>query len=107
MAAYAVFLKEKTIDAEEMGTYSTLAKPTLSQHPARPLVFYGMLNILEGPAFEGAVILEFESMVEARAWYESSEYQVAAKHRRAGASFRVFLIEGSPSTHQTRAGSEG
>ena len=67
MPAYAVLLREKTIDAKEMETYSSLARQTLNQRPAKPLAFYGMLEVLEGPAFEGAVILEFVSMIEARA----------------------------------------
>ena len=96
MRAYVVFLRENTIDEQEMATYSELAKPTLSQHPATSLAFYGTLEVLEGPGFEGAVVLEFPSMDEARAWYNSSAYQAAARHRKAGANNRVFLIEGTP-----------
>ena len=87
--------REKTTNKEEMKTYSALAQQTLRQRTAKLLAFYGALDVLEGPAFEGAVILEFASMTEARAWYKSSEYQAAAKQRRAGASFRVFLLEGN------------
>jgi uncharacterized protein (DUF1330 family) len=95
MSAYVVFLRESTMDEQEMKTYSELAKPTLSKHPGKPLAFYGALNVLEGPDFEGAVILEFPSMDEARAWYDSPEYQAVVKHRHAGATYRVFIIEGT------------
>ena len=95
MSAYVVFIRESTIDEQEMKTYSELANPTLSRYSGRPLAFYGALEVLEGPGFEGAVVLEFPSLHEARAWYGSSEYQAAAKHRRAGATYRVFIIEGT------------
>jgi uncharacterized protein (DUF1330 family) len=49
---------------------------------------------LEGPPVEGAVILSFPSMSEARAWYESPAYQAAREHRLKGAEYRVFLVEG-------------
>jgi uncharacterized protein (DUF1330 family) len=96
MPAYVVFTRENTIDAQEMESYTKLAKPTLSQHPGTPLAFYGRLDVLEGPDFEGAVVLEFPSMDEARAWYDSPEYQAAVKHRQAGANYRVFIVEGTP-----------
>jgi uncharacterized protein (DUF1330 family) len=50
--------------------------------------------VLEGPPVEGAVILSFPSMSEARAWYESPAYQAAREHRLKGAEYRVFLVEG-------------
>lgn len=95
MPAYVVFTRENTIDTQEMETYTKLAKPTLSQHPGTPLAFYGELDVLEGSDFEGAVILEFPSMDEARAWYNSPEYLEAAKHRKAGANYRVFIVAGT------------
>jgi uncharacterized protein (DUF1330 family) len=72
MAAYVIFMREKTTDEQELKLYSELALPTLSNRPATPLAFYGALDVLEGPAFEGAAL-----------------------HRRQGASYRVFIVEGS------------
>jgi uncharacterized protein (DUF1330 family) len=94
MAAFIVFLREKTSNADEMETYSKVALPTLVGRPANPRAFYGKLAVLEGPNFEGAVILEFPSMDDARSWYDSPEYQAAAVHRKLGSTFRVFIIEG-------------
>jgi uncharacterized protein (DUF1330 family) len=40
------------------------------------------------------VVLEFESVESARAWYESDAYQAAAKLRRAAADCNAVIISG-------------
>jgi uncharacterized protein (DUF1330 family) len=94
MTAYVVFTRESTANQQEMETYTGLALPTLKGRPVTPRAFYGALDVLEGPPFEGAVVLEFPSMADAQAWYHSPEYQAAAKHRHAGATYRVFIVDG-------------
>ncbi len=94
MAAYVIFIRQSTKDEEEMKTYAGLAGPTLDGHPVTPLVFYGALTGLEGTAPEGAVVLQFPSVREARVWYDSPAYQAAALHRKAGANYDVFIVEG-------------
>jgi uncharacterized protein (DUF1330 family) len=94
MPAFVVFIRESTSNAAEMEVYGNLALPTLAGRPARPRAFYGKLEVLEGPMFEGAVILEFSSADEARSWYQSPEYQAAAEHRRSASHFRIFIVEG-------------
>jgi uncharacterized protein (DUF1330 family) len=95
MAAYVIFMRETTTNEQELKTYSGLALPTLANRPVTPLAFYGALDVLEGPAFEGAVVFQFPSVSEARSWYNSPDYQAAAQHRKAGATYRVFIVEGS------------
>jgi uncharacterized protein (DUF1330 family) len=95
MAAYVVFIREVTKDEQELKRYAELALPTLANHPVTPLAFYGALDVLEGPAFEGAVVLQFPSVSEARSWYDSPDYQAAALHRKQGSTYRVFVVEGS------------
>ena len=97
MAAYIVFMREGTSNKEEMEIYTQLALPTLHGRNVNARAFYGRLDVLEGPTFEGAVILEFPSASDAKAWYQSPEYQAAAEHRRTGATFRVFIVEGTRS----------
>ena len=60
----------------------------------KPLAVYGKHEMLEGPAIEGAVILEFPTVEAARAYYHSAAYQDAVQHRFLGADYRVFIIEG-------------
>jgi uncharacterized protein (DUF1330 family) len=94
MAAYVVFTRIRTDNDEELKIYAGLAVPTLQNHPVKPLAFYGTLDVLEGPALEGAVVLEFPSSEAARAWYNSKEYQKALPHRKAGADYSVFIVDG-------------
>ncbi len=52
---------------------------------------WGQYENLEGEAHERHMVLEFDSLAEARRFYESPEYQ-AAKALRAGAATGTFVI---------------
>ena len=94
MPAYVVLTREHTHDTQEMERYSAKAKAAREGHDPQPLAFYGDVEVLEGSAMEGAVILRFPDMAAARAWYHSPAYQEARKHRFQGADYRVFLVDG-------------
>ncbi len=94
MPAYIVFTRESTSNEQELKTYSALAFPTLKDRAVKPLAFYGAVDVLEGAGFEGAVIFEFPTVADARDWYDSPAYQAAAKHRKAGSNYRVFIVDG-------------
>ena len=49
---------------------------------------------IEGPEAQGSVIIEFPTMDEARAWYQSEAYQAARAVRFQGADYRVFITQG-------------
>ena len=86
--------RESTTDPVEMDTYASMASAAAEGHNLIPRVLYGSFELLEGAPFEGAVVLEFPTAGQARAWYDSPSYQAAAAHRRAGANYRVFIIDG-------------
>ncbi len=94
MVAYVVLIREETTDKAELDTYASLAPAASKGHPITRRAFYGAFEVLEGPSFEGAVILEFPSAAEAKAWYDSPDYQAAMQHRHAGSRSRTFIIEG-------------
>lgn len=94
MAAYAVFIREMTRNPAEMQVYAGKAGATLAGHSVKVLVAYGKQEVLEGPQAEGMVILEFPTMTEARAWYDSPAYCEARDHRFQGADYRVIFVEG-------------
>jgi uncharacterized protein (DUF1330 family) len=77
-----------------MKVYSSKAGDTLAGHPVTPRVVYGAFEMLEGNPIEGAVVLEFPTAREARAWYYGSAYQQAVIHRHAGSDYRVFIVDG-------------
>ncbi len=94
MAAYAVFIREMIRNPAEMQVYAGKAGGTLEGHPVKVLVAYGKQEVLEGPQAEGMVILEFPTMAEAKAWYDSPAYREAREHRFQGADYRAILVEG-------------
>jgi uncharacterized protein (DUF1330 family) len=95
MVAYVVFTREKTTNQAELDTYARMAPAAAEGHNVSFLALYGKHEVLEGPAMEGAVVLRFPTIEEARRWYDSPAYQEASTHRHAGAEYRVFIVEGA------------
>lgn len=52
------------------------------------------METLEGESVDGAVILAFPTLADAKASYASPLYQAALPHRLKGAEYRVFITEG-------------
>jgi len=94
MVAYVVFTREKLRNPEEYQRYREKAGPAAKGHPLKALALYGKHEVLEGPAIEGAVILEFPTVEAAKVYYSSPAYQDAVKHRFLAADYRVFIVEG-------------
>ncbi|MCW1383894.1 DUF1330 domain-containing protein [Novosphingobium sp. KCTC 2891] len=94
MAAYAIFIRNSTSDPAGMEKYGQMAGPTMAGHKVQPLVVYNPCETPEGEPAEGLVVLKFDTMAEAKAWYESDAYQEAAKVRKASSDYRVILTEG-------------
>lgn len=92
--AYVIFIRDGMKDPAEFALYGPKAAAARGDHKLTPLAFYGPLTVLEGPPAEGAVIIRFPSVAEARAWYDSPAYQEALRHRLKGADYRVMIIEG-------------
>jgi uncharacterized protein (DUF1330 family) len=95
MKAYLVFTRDKTLDKNEMDTYSREVPTTFSGHDFKILALYGPYEDLEGAATEGTVILEFPSTEAAKAWYNSAAYREVREHRFKGANYRATLVEGT------------
>jgi uncharacterized protein (DUF1330 family) len=95
MVAYVVFTREKMRNPEEFGRYREKVGPASEGHPLKRLAVYGKHETLEGPAIDGAVILEFPTIEAAKTYYNSPAYQDAVKHRFLGADYRVFIVEGA------------
>lgn len=96
MSAYMIYLRDEIIDQKEMDIYNEESKKAPHEYEARPLAFYGKTVTLEGPEVDGATIIEFKNIEEAKATYDNPVYQEAMKHRLKGAKYRVFVIEGLP-----------
>ena len=98
MATYIIFIREgEIVDAEAMKTYQggmasvgAVSKST----GMKPLIAYGALEMLEGDAADGAVVLEFPDEAAAKAWYFSPEYQELVKIRQKAAPYRAMMVKG-------------
>lgn len=89
-----VYVRDRILDPAEMKLYEDSAAAASSGHTMTPLAYYGAVETLEGVAVDGAVIVQFPSMADARAAYNDPRYQEALKHRLKGADYRVFITEG-------------
>lgn len=88
-----VILTEAIEDPEGMKAYGQAARTTMSG--ATALAVDTAPTVLEGTWHgDQTVVLEFESVDAARAWYESEGYQNAAKLRHAAADCNVVIIAG-------------
>jgi uncharacterized protein (DUF1330 family) len=97
MTAYVIFLREEPVhDPAAMEKYRNSDKSYVKEFTMKPLAVYGALEALEGPLPDGVVMLEFPTVEEARAWYNSPGYQAAAPHRIKAANYRGFIVEGLP-----------
>jgi len=85
---------DKTLDKNELDTYSKEVRATFAGHEAKILALYGAYEDLEGAPTEGTVILEFPSTEAAKAWYNGEPYRAVREHRFKGANYRVTLVEG-------------
>lgn len=94
MAAYAIFVREKLRDPKIIDAYNAKAGPSLAGHPVKVLAAYGGHENIEGAPIEGAVILEFPTMGDAKAWYDGPAYREARALRFQGADYRVFFVQG-------------
>jgi uncharacterized protein (DUF1330 family) len=94
MKGYLIFTRDKTLDKNELDTYSKEVPATFAGHDFKILALYGAYEDLEGSATEGTVILEFPSIEAAKAWYDGAPYRAVREHRFKGANYRVTLVEG-------------
>ena len=78
-------------DPEAYAEYAKGATEAIRKYSGRPLARGGAHEALEGEARARNVIIEFESLEQAKRYYHSPEYQ-AAKAKRAGAAVGEFVV---------------
>lgn len=92
--AYVIFT-ETIKDEEGMAEYLKAAGPSIVSSGAKVLAGGPASEVLEGDWHgEKTVVLEFESLDAARAWYRSPEYTRAKPLRQAAAETNAVIVEG-------------
>ncbi|MBA3833407.1 MAG: DUF1330 domain-containing protein [Chthoniobacterales bacterium] len=94
MPAYIIVEIEVT-DPAAYEEYRRGAAATLASHGAKYLVRGGAAETLEGDRPpQRIVVVEFESMASARAWWNSEEYREPKALRQRCAITQMTLVEG-------------
>lgn len=94
MGAYLI-VDAKSSDPVRMADYRRLAQVAVDHHGGRYLVRGGACESLEGHwTPERIVVVQFDSMERARAFYDSPEYKAAREVRKDCSHFDMLLVEG-------------
>lgn len=95
-SAPAFYVAEfEVTDPEGMKPYSAQVESTFKPYGGVFVVRGGQTISLEGtPPKRRRVVIRFDSMAKAKAWYNSAEYVELRKIRQRSAKTDVYLIEG-------------
>lgn len=94
MAAYLI-VQISIRDEDAYERYKQLAPQSIAQYGGRYLVRGGATHILEGTWHPARlVVLEFPSVEQSRAWWESPEYAEAKALRHSCAATEMLVVEG-------------
>ena len=94
MAAY-VIISARITDPEQFKRYQDLAGPSLRSHGGRVMAAGSDFERMEGQWEKPTVVmLEFESVEQAKNWYESPDYQDAIEARTGAAEFDLIVMPG-------------
>jgi uncharacterized protein (DUF1330 family) len=82
-------------DAIGYDEYKNLAPPSIAAHGGKYLARGGQTEVLEGAwSPSRLVILQFETIEQARKWLNSVEYRAARELRHKTATSNMVVIEG-------------
>jgi uncharacterized protein (DUF1330 family) len=95
MAGYVVADVE-VLDAEAFRQYQAQTPATVRQYGGEFVLLGGAAEAVEGDwRPHRLVVIRFESVAAARAWYQSPEYQAVLPIRLRSARSSVVIVEGS------------
>lgn len=101
-AGPAYFIADfQVFDREGIRPYSAQVEETFKPFSGRFVVRGGQSVSLEGePVKGGIVVIVFDSLAQAQAWYASPAYAAIRPYRQASAATRAFIVEGTPAPEQ-------
>lgn len=97
MTAY-VIAEIEVIDAEGADKYRVLARKAVAEFGGSYVVRNEVPTMLEGDWAPGKrlVVLSFEDLARAQAWYDSDTYAQAKQYSRVSMIRRIALVDGGP-----------
>ena len=93
MSAY-VLVEIEVTNPEGYAEYRPLASESVTKHGGRYIARGGKTEQFEGDWLPRIVVLEFDSLEAARAWYYSDDYQAALAVRQDNSRARMIAVEG-------------
>jgi uncharacterized protein (DUF1330 family) len=94
--AYLISEADAITDLVAIKKYGEKVSGTLAPFNGhyRLVVAGGKAQSLDGEAPQGIVVIAFDSVEQARAWYDSPAYQAIKPIRQNAVKGRMFLVEG-------------
>ena len=91
-----IVVEAKVTDPVAYETYRQLAQAAIAAYGGRYLVRGGAAEVLEGPwaVPQRLVIVEFDSVEQAKKFYDSPEYLAARAARKDAATMNLLVVEG-------------
>ena len=91
---YFIFT-EDIKDQAALGAYAGKSLPTILQQGGKPIVVEPNAEVIEGTWHgQQTIILEFDSVDAAKAWYNSADYQAIIGERHAAADSNAVIVSG-------------
>lgn len=81
-------------DSDAYAGYQALAPAAFQRFGARFLARGGEAEVLEGDGWQRHVVIEFDSLQQARDCYHSEEYQQARDNRTGACKASITIVEG-------------
>jgi uncharacterized protein (DUF1330 family) len=95
MAGYVIGQIKAFNDADAFAAYQCGAGPTVAQYGGKLVINSVKIESGDGDwAPAGMVLLEFESVEQARKWYNSPEYQAVVGQRFSSADSALIIVDG-------------
>lgn len=95
--AYIVSEADEIVDPTAIKEYGAKVSETLAPFSGHyHFIVRGKISGLDGKAPSGAVVIAFESVEQAKAWYNSPAYRAILPIRLKSVKGRMFLAEGIP-----------
>jgi uncharacterized protein (DUF1330 family) len=93
--AYSI-TEVEVVDADGFKRYRELSQPAVAQYGGRFLVQGAKPIVAEGdwPPQQNVVVIEFASMDQLKAWYDSPQYRAARAVARTALRRRLLFVEG-------------
>jgi len=90
-----IIAEMEVTDAAAFEEYAPQVRPSLAPYGGQYLVRGGSITSLAGDAPKRVVVLAFDNIDKARAWYSSPAYEALKPLRDRACRARIFAIEGT------------